>query len=435
MTCSIPEILDRLRQQFSPEISVVSGEFAVPLCADMHTNTHIHLPPNFSAFDSVEQAIAQASEQDVRVLGVSNYYDFEVYADFAVRARSAEIIPLFGVEIICRDAALAAAGIRVNDPGNPGKIYLCGKGISRFAPPLSAYADQTMSLIRERDSRRMALMVKRLNEAMAAGGLEAQLDAQALIDRIAARHAVAPRTVCLQERHVAQMCQEILFEQLPVGSRRQRLASFLGLASPAEAEDATCVQDRIRSRLMKSGMPAYVEEDFIDMQEAYAFVLELGGIPCYPVLADGAAAICEFEQSVETLITQLRERQFHAAEFIPGRNSPDLLREYVTAMRRAGLVVSAGTEHNTLAPLPLKPACRGGAAIPEEVQSIFHEGACVAVAHQFLRLHDKEGFVDQQGRPNPRFTSADERIGAFARTGEAIIRQMLDTQPAVQGES
>jgi hypothetical protein len=27
---------------------------------------------------------------------------------------------------------LCEAGVRVNDPGNPGKTYLCGKGITRF---------------------------------------------------------------------------------------------------------------------------------------------------------------------------------------------------------------------------------------------------------------------------------------------------------------
>ena len=42
-------------------------------------NSHIHLPPNFSAFDSVQQAVSLANQQGVRVLGASNYYDFSVY--------------------------------------------------------------------------------------------------------------------------------------------------------------------------------------------------------------------------------------------------------------------------------------------------------------------------------------------------------------------
>ena len=37
------------------------------------SNGHIHLPPNFSAFESVRQAVDLAAEQGVTVLGASNY--------------------------------------------------------------------------------------------------------------------------------------------------------------------------------------------------------------------------------------------------------------------------------------------------------------------------------------------------------------------------
>ena len=84
-------------------------------------NSHIHLPPNFSAFESVEQAVGLAQEQGVGVLGVSNYYDYDVYNDFAVLARRAGIFPLYGLEIIALDPDLAERGIKMNDPGNPGK--------------------------------------------------------------------------------------------------------------------------------------------------------------------------------------------------------------------------------------------------------------------------------------------------------------------------
>ena len=52
-------------------------------------NAHIHLPPNFSAFETTRQALALAEAQDVRVLGASNYYDYAVYADFAAGATAA----------------------------------------------------------------------------------------------------------------------------------------------------------------------------------------------------------------------------------------------------------------------------------------------------------------------------------------------------------
>ncbi len=48
---------------------------------------------------------------------------------------------LFGLEIIALIDDLLAAGIKINDPGNPGKMYICGKGITKFAP-LSSNASQ-----------------------------------------------------------------------------------------------------------------------------------------------------------------------------------------------------------------------------------------------------------------------------------------------------
>ena len=61
------------------------------------TNTHIHLPPNFSAFDTVEQAVRLASEQSLTVLGASNYYDYRVYREFSDRCGANGITPLYGI--------------------------------------------------------------------------------------------------------------------------------------------------------------------------------------------------------------------------------------------------------------------------------------------------------------------------------------------------
>ena len=98
---------------------------------------------------------------------------------------------------------------------------------------------------------------------------------------------------------------------------------------------------------MKSGCPAFVEETFIDIHAICTLILELGGYPCYPVLADGAAPICEFEESAEALGEKLKSLGIFAAEFIPSRNQPEVLEHFVTTLRHAGIIVTAGTEHNT----------------------------------------------------------------------------------------
>jgi len=75
-------------------------------------NSHIHLPPNFSAFETVGQAVELAQAQGVALLGVTNYYDYEVYGEFASQAIRRGVFPLFGLEIVSLIAGLQAGGIR-----------------------------------------------------------------------------------------------------------------------------------------------------------------------------------------------------------------------------------------------------------------------------------------------------------------------------------
>src|SRR4051812_10284804 len=98
----------------------------------MPNNAHLHLPPNFSSFTTVAQAMDLADAQNCRIVGSSNYYDCTVYQDFAETARQRNVFPLYGMEIICMLEDLRASGIKINDPVNLGKMYICGKGIVKF---------------------------------------------------------------------------------------------------------------------------------------------------------------------------------------------------------------------------------------------------------------------------------------------------------------
>ena len=42
-------------------------------------NTHVHLAPNFSAFETAEVAVRAAASEGVRVMGASNFHDTRVY--------------------------------------------------------------------------------------------------------------------------------------------------------------------------------------------------------------------------------------------------------------------------------------------------------------------------------------------------------------------
>lgn len=420
MSESVSQTLDTLG-----ELGTV-GEMWDAACAGKapasrpRVNAHVHLPPNFSAFSSVEQAVGLAAEQGVGVLGASNYYDFDVYGPFGRLTREKGIFPLFGIEGIALIPDLRDRGVRINDPGNPGKIYVCGKGIARFARPSEAAAN-LLGEIRANDDRRMAEMARRVGGRFAAAGIGGDLAAEALADQVASSAGARRESVTLQERHLARGFQEEFFRQVPLEKRPELLERLFGKASAAGGDDAVKLQGEIRSNLMKAGKPAFVDETFLEFPRVRQLILELGGIPCYPTLADGADPICQFETPVDALVDHIRELGLAMAELIPLRNEPPVLREYATALRGAGLPVVAGTEHNTLDLSPLQPQCQGGVEIDDDLKDLFWEGACVVAAHQFLVLHGECGFVDAAGEPNGEYADPDARIEAFASLGAAVI--------------
>ena len=420
MTAAIDRFTQLMHDLGSPASLRAQAAEGLSPAVRPRVNAHVHLPPNFSAFETTRQAVEMAVAQDVRILGASNYYDYSVYGELATLASGRGLFPIFGLEIISLVDDLVQRGVKVNDPGNPGKYYFCGKGITRFAP-MTDEARGLLQVIRDSDSARMAAVADRLAALFAEAGMETGLDGEAVTDRVVARHGSPRETVYLQERHVAQAFQEVLFEQVAQGDRAAFLHRAYGVPPKAASGDAVGTQNEIRSQLLKRGKPAYVQETFVDFGHAYRLVLALGGVPCYPALADGADPITEYEASADDLIADLRARSIVCAEFVPNRNTPAVLSRYVHAMRAAGLFVTAGTEHNTLDLLPLAPTCVDGLPIPEEVQEVFWEGACVLVAHQYLTLWGQPGFVDGAGTPDPAYPFADARIEAYRALGAAVI--------------
>jgi len=386
-------------------------------------NTHIHLPPNFSAFETVQEAVEQAAAEGLKVLGAGNYYDFTVYESFAEGCRRRGIFPLFNTEIITLDEPHLHQGIRINDPGNPGKMYLCGKGISRWSA-LNPRGRELLAVIRRNDAERMRQMIDKLSEHFRRCGLPIELDDRAVIQRVVRRHRCEPSTVTLQERHAAQAFQEVLFEKVPPAERIGRLTALFGTAPKSAPQDAVGIQNEIRSHLMKAGKPCFVPETFLSPAQAEELIGHLGGIVCYPVLADGASPICEFEASPEELAKTLLQRGYWMAEFISLRNSPEVLVRYVRTLRQAGIAVTVGTEHNTLEKPPLEPACLKGVPLPEEVKTIFWEGTCVLAAHQFLLAHGKEGFARPEEMSD--VTRRCAQIERFARLGAAVLKRYFE---------
>jgi hypothetical protein len=383
-------------------------------------NTHVHLPPNFSAFDTAEGAVAAAASEGVRVLGASNFHDQRIYGRFADAAAAAGIVPLFGVELISVVDSLREAGTKVNDPGNPGRMYLCGKGVSPFATP-TAIAARLAARARAADTDRMRAMVPLLRACFAEAGLETALTTEGIAEEVAQRAGVPREWVVLQERHVAVAFQEALFRAAAPGRRRALLARAFGGPVDAPMDDPIAVGGQIRARLMKAGRPAFVPESPVSFDDAYRLILEMDGIPCYPTLADGASPVCPWEEPPDALAQRVLGRGIHAAELIPVRNRPAVVDAYVGAFRDAGIIVMAGTEHNTRQRIPLEPRCVDGSLPSPAARAAFWEATCVVAAHQHLRAAGQPGYVDGRGRLNRGFPDGEARIRRFADLGAELI--------------
>ena len=383
-------------------------------------NTHIHLPPNFSAFETAEDAVGAAAAEGVTVLGASNFHHHGIYRRFADAATAAGIVPLFGLEFISVIDSLRDAGVKINDPANPGRIYLCGKGVNPFAPP-TATATRLLEQVRAADSDRMAEMVTQVRACFAQAGLDVPLTAQSISADVAERAGVPESWVVLQERHVAMAFQEALFGTVAPGGRAALLARAFGGSVGHAADDPAAVQGELRSRLMKAGRPAFVPESAVSFDDAYRLILEMDGIPCYPTLADGASPTCPWEEPPEALAHRLLEREIHAAELIPNRNRPEVVDAYVAAFRAVGIIVMAGTEHNTRARISLEPRCADGSLPSPAARAAFREATCVVVAHQHVRASGRPGYVDDHGRLAAGFADGEARISWFAELGAELI--------------
>ena len=93
-------------------------------------NAHLHTPYSFSAFTELNQALDMAVADGVKVMGINDFYSTAGYEAWAVGCKERGLYPLFNIEFISLNEEDQKAGLKVNDPGNPGRTYLSGKGLS-----------------------------------------------------------------------------------------------------------------------------------------------------------------------------------------------------------------------------------------------------------------------------------------------------------------
>ena len=319
-------------------------------------NAHIHTPYSFSAFSSVGEALEHAAEEDVKVVGLNDFYSTDGYGEWKEGCAARGLYPLFGIEFISLNAEDQAAGLRVNDPNNPGRTYISGKGLAYPVIPKGEPL-RKLEAVRAESNRQVEQMCAKLNEWLKAEGKPVQLD-----------------------------FNEIR-EKLTKGSIRERhLAKALRLAMEPDAENPAKLENELRSKLLKAGGPAFVPESpeaFLPMKTVQEIIEAAGGIPTYPFLADDAKGnFTDFEGDLMKAADTLKKRGFRSVEFITTRNTTAVLEQYAGYLEDEGFIVSFGSEHNTPAMEPVKLHTRDAAELSDKLKAINWRGACAIAAHQ-----------------------------------------------------
>ncbi|MBR5925716.1 MAG: PHP domain-containing protein [Bacteroidales bacterium] len=319
-------------------------------------NAHLHTPYSFSAFSSVGQALDMAAAEGVKVVGINDFYSTDGYKEWKDGCSERDLIPLFGIEFIALNAEDQAAGLRVNDPNNPGRTYISGKGL-KYPVTLSGEPARQLAAVRAESNAQVERMCEKLNAWLKAEGKDIVLDFNEI------RTTLTKGMV--RERHLAKALRLVLYP---------------------DAEDPAKLENELRSKLLKAGGPAFVPEDpkaFLPMETVQHIIEAAGGIPTYPFLADDAKGnFTDFEGDLQKAADTLKKRGFRSVEFITTRNTTAVLESYAGYLEDEGFIVTFGSEHNTPAMEPIKLRTRDAAGLSEKLRAINYRGACAILEHQ-----------------------------------------------------
>lgn len=382
-----------------------------------NVNAHLHTPYSFSAFEALTDALDKAYDEDVKVVGINDFYSMDGYTEWNTEALKRNLYPLFNIEFISLQKEDQDQGVRVNDPNNPGRTYISGKGL--ICPPSigEPYASQ-MAAVRAESNAQVKEMCERVNELLKAFEAGFTLSFE-VIEGFLSKGLV-------RERHLAKalrMSTYVHFKNEPEEIKVFLEKIFNGKTLKSDIFDYAGVENEIRGNLLKAGGPAFVPEDpraFLPLEDVCQIILAAGGIPTYPFLADDAnGAFTDFENDIEKATATLKQRGIFAAEFITPRNSIEVLEKYAGYLHDNGFVVTFGTEHNTPAMEPIKLLARGNKVLTDRLKAINYDGACVIAAHQERIRNGKPGYVDTHGKAD-----TDNR-DTFIKEGDKLIKKII----------
>lgn len=380
-------------------------------------NAHMHTPYSFSAFERVEDALDRAVAEDVKVVGVNDFYTTEAYEEWASGCKMRKLVPLYGIEFIGLNELDQKKGLRVNDPGNPGRTYISGKGLANPVNLSEPYASQLAGVRKEANNQVEAMSAK-MQELLNSKNIAIKFDFDAIKEDLTKG--------MVRERHLAKAVRMKVYEY--AADNKMKISElfesiFDGKQLKSTVENHAGVENEIRRNLLKAGGAAFVPETpeaFLPVVTVKNIIIASGGIPTYPFLADDPNGnYTDFENDLERVAQQLTERGFHSVEFITTRNDVELLEKYASYLHEKGFVITFGSEHNTPAMEPIELFARHSTPLTEKLMKINYEGACVIAAHQHLVAQGLGGYVDEDG--NADRSKREE----FVLLGDQLIKSSI----------
>lgn len=377
-------------------------------------NGHLHSPYSFCSFENIDQMFEMAGQEQVKVLGINDFYTVDGYGEFARLSRENRIFPLFNIEFMGLMKDLQLEDIRVNDPNNPGRTYFSGKAL-KYPLEIPESGRQFLHSIQVSSQEQVKEMILRTDAHLRSLNAAFNLDYQQVREKYAMN--------LVRERHIARAIQEAVNQMVTGIDERYDfyLRLFGGKELSASLEDAAGIENEIRSVILKKGGIAFVPEDssaFPDLEKIIGFILDAGGVPCYPVLLDDKNGnMTGFEGDWDRMDEKLQSLHVSCLELIPARNSLEKLSEFVEHFRRKGYIITFGTEHNAPGLMPITVLVEKDKQLTAELKKISYEGCCALAAHQYLVAMGEEGLVNGDGITdihNRRF---------YTDLGNAVIKE------------
>ncbi|MCK4748601.1 MAG: hypothetical protein KAT15_16225 [Bacteroidales bacterium] len=379
-------------------------------------NAHLHTPFSFCAFDSIEQMFRMAGEEKVIALGINDFFTTDGYGEFEKYALESRIFPLFNIEFVGLMKDLQDQGIRVNDPNNPGRVYMSGKALKQPLE-ISPESQDFIMKLQENSQKQVREMCEKTNALLQ----EIHAPFNIRYDEVKDKYAKN----LVRERHIARAIHEASEEHFISVSERldffERI--FGGKQMDASFNNPSEVENEIRSVILKKGGRAFVPENrdaFPDLQRIIDFIMDAGGIPCYPVLLDdNAGNITQFEEDWEKMHEILQSFGVSCLELIPQRNSLEKLEEFVTFFRKKNYVISFGTEHNAPELFPITVTVERDRELTLELKEVSYRGVSVLAGHQYLLARGEDGYVKAGGKADTG------NLDFYQDLGHAVIMEFI----------